>query len=147
MCSHETKTQAHGQQIKSPAMCKTGHEHAANENTHKPLDMTTWKHAANEKHKLRATQHKTEHECTQPIKTRTACNNTKHVVRRVCDQANLRLHTHTTRHNMERECPNPVTKPKVKTWVLGFEQHAPKRNKVRRRESTRLKHTRSRALT
>ncbi len=33
MCSH--KTQAHGQQNKSPAMCKTGHEHAANENTHK----------------------------------------------------------------------------------------------------------------
>ncbi len=36
MCSHKTKTQAHGQQNKSPAMCKTGHEHAANENTHKP---------------------------------------------------------------------------------------------------------------
>ncbi len=35
MCSHKTKTQAHGQQNKSPAMCKTGHEHAANENTHK----------------------------------------------------------------------------------------------------------------
>ncbi len=36
MCSHKTKTQAHGQQNKLPAMCKTGHEHAANENTHKP---------------------------------------------------------------------------------------------------------------
>ncbi len=35
-CSHKTKTQAHGQQTKSPAMCKTGHEHAANEKTHKP---------------------------------------------------------------------------------------------------------------
>ncbi len=35
MCSHKTKTQAHGQQNKSPAMCQTGHEHAANENTHK----------------------------------------------------------------------------------------------------------------
>ncbi len=33
MCSHKTKT--HGQQNNSPAMCKTGHEHAANENTHK----------------------------------------------------------------------------------------------------------------
>ncbi len=36
MCSHKTKTQAHGLQNKSLAMCKTGHEHAANENTHKP---------------------------------------------------------------------------------------------------------------
>ncbi len=36
MCSHKTKTQAHGQQNKSPAMFKTGHEHAANEKTHKP---------------------------------------------------------------------------------------------------------------
>ncbi len=34
--SHKTETQAHGQQTKSPAMCKTGHEHAANEKTHKP---------------------------------------------------------------------------------------------------------------
>ncbi len=33
MCSY--KTQAHGQQNKSPDKCKTGHEHAANENTHK----------------------------------------------------------------------------------------------------------------
>ncbi len=37
---------------KTPAMCKTGHEHAANENN-------------------------TQHECTQPIKTQIACNNTK----------------------------------------------------------------------
>ncbi len=35
MCSHKKKTQAHGQQYKSPAMCKTGHEHVVNENTHK----------------------------------------------------------------------------------------------------------------
>ncbi len=33
MCSHKTKT--HRQQNKSPAMCRTGHEHAANEITHK----------------------------------------------------------------------------------------------------------------
>ncbi len=31
-CSHKTKTQANN----SPAMCKTRHEHAANEKTHKP---------------------------------------------------------------------------------------------------------------
>ncbi len=36
MFSHKTKTQAHRQQNKSPAMCKTRHEHAANEKTHKP---------------------------------------------------------------------------------------------------------------
>ncbi len=36
-CAHtKTKTQANGQQNKLPAMCKTGHEHAANENNHKP---------------------------------------------------------------------------------------------------------------
>ncbi len=34
-CAHTKQKQAHGQQNKSPAMCKTGHEHAANENTHK----------------------------------------------------------------------------------------------------------------
>ncbi len=33
MCSHKTQT---SMQNKLPAMCKTGHEHAANENTHKP---------------------------------------------------------------------------------------------------------------
>ncbi len=44
MCSHKTKTQAHGQQNKSPAMCKTGHKHAANEKTHKPRSHKTWQH-------------------------------------------------------------------------------------------------------
>ncbi len=36
MCSHKTKTQARGQLNKSSAICKTGHEHVANENTYKP---------------------------------------------------------------------------------------------------------------
>ncbi len=35
-CSHKTETQAHGPANNSPAMCKTGHEHAANEKNHKP---------------------------------------------------------------------------------------------------------------
>ncbi len=51
MCSHKTKTQAHGQQNKSPAMCKTRHEHAANEKTHKTRVYTrhdNMKAAANE---------------------------------------------------------------------------------------------------
>ncbi len=33
--TQKTKTMTNLQN-KSPAMCKTGHEHAANENTHKP---------------------------------------------------------------------------------------------------------------
>ncbi len=41
-CAQTKQKQAHGQQNKSPAMCKIGHEHAANEI-----------------HKLCATQHKT----------------------------------------------------------------------------------------
>ncbi len=62
MCSHKTKTQAHGQQNKSPAMCKTGHEHAANENTHKPRVHTRHDNKSMQpmkKNVLRATQHKT----------------------------------------------------------------------------------------
>ncbi len=38
-------------------------------------------------------------------------------------------------------------KPNLKTWVPGSKHHAPTRNKVRRRESARLEHNRSRALT
>ncbi len=34
-CVHTKQKQAHGQQNKSPTMCKTGHEHTANKNTHK----------------------------------------------------------------------------------------------------------------
>ncbi len=60
-CSHETKTRAHGQQ--------TIHQPCAIQDTNTQLmrklithvstqDMTTWKHAANEIYKLRATQHK-----------------------------------------------------------------------------------------
>ncbi len=62
MCSHKTKTQAHGQQ--------TNHQPCAKQDTNTQLmrklishvftqDMTTGKHAANEKHKLRATVHNT----------------------------------------------------------------------------------------
>ncbi len=64
---------------------------------------------------------------TQPIKTWTACNNTKHVDRRARGRANSRLHAHTTRQNIEHECPNPDTKPKLMTWVLGSEHHTPTR--------------------
>ncbi len=58
---------------KSPAMCKTGHEHAANEKIHKPCVHTRHdkgKNAANEKHKLHATEHtRTEATCSRKTKT------------------------------------------------------------------------------
>ncbi len=95
-CSHKTKTQAHGQQ--------TIHQPCAKQDMNTQLmrklishvftqDMITWKHAANEIHKLHATQHKTYHECTQPIKTRTACNTTKHTRTEECAAERTRDHT------------------------------------------------------
>ncbi len=41
---------------KSPAMCKAGHEHAANEKTHKPR------------------VHTRQHESTQPMNIQAACH-------------------------------------------------------------------------
>jgi len=64
-------------------------------------------------------------------------HNKTHVDRRACGRANSRPHTHTKRQNVERECPNPDTKPKLKTWVPGSEHHAPTWNKARRRERER----------
>ncbi len=61
MCSHQTNTQAHGQQ-KYPAMCKTGHEHTANEN-------------ANENtHKQHVHTRHDNIESMQPMKTQAACH-------------------------------------------------------------------------
>ncbi len=98
-CAHtKQKTQAHGQQNKSPAMCRTGHKHAANEDTHKPRV-----HTKHDNMKARS-QCKTQAVChTAPDitwmhsadKTWTACNNTRQVDRRG--------HAPTTRENMERE--------------------------------------------
>ncbi len=123
-------------------MCKTGHEHAANEKTHKPRVHTrhdnmkarsqwntqaachtaqdiTWMHAADR-----------NMNCVQHNKT--------HVDRRACSRANSRPRTHTKRQSVERECLNPDTKPKLKTWMPGSEHHAPTRNKARRRENAGL---------
>ncbi len=133
MYSHKTKTQAHGQQNKSPAMCKTGHKHAANENTHKPRVHTrhenmkarsswktqatchtaqdiTWKHAADK-----------NTNCVQHHKT--------HVDRRIRSRTNSRLHTHTTRQNTERTEPRHETE--TQDSVPGSEHHAPTRNETR----------------
>ncbi len=132
-------------------MSKTRHEHAANENIHKPrvhtrhdnmkarsqwntqaachtAQVITWMHAADK-----------NTNCVQHHKT--------HMGRRARGRANSRPHTHTMRQNMEHECSNPDTKPKLKTWVPGYEHHAPTWNKARRRESAQLEHTRSRAFT
>ncbi len=107
----QKKIQAHGQQNKSPA-----------KDTNTQLmriwilfkqNMTTWKHAANEIHKLRATQHKTHgQESARPSKLETtrSHNKTEHGVR----------------------VSKPRHEPKLKIWVLGSEHHAPTRNKQMR---------------
>ncbi len=131
-------------------MCKTGHEHAANKKTHKPRVHTrhdNMKARSQWLYKLRATQHKIQHKCTQPIETRTACNTTKPTWTRVRGAERTRDRALTQWQKMERECPNPVTWPKLKTWVPGSKHHAPTWNKARRRESARHEHTRSHALT
>ncbi len=92
-------------------MCKTGHKHAANENTHKPHVHTrhdnmkarsqwntqaachtaqdiTWMHAANK-----------NTNCVQHHKT--------HLQRRARGRANSKPHTHTTRQNTKREVSQP----------------------------------------
>ncbi len=143
MCSHKTKTQVHGQQTNNQpcAGCKTHKPrvHTRHDNMkarsqwntqaacHTAQDIT-WMHAADK-----------NTNCVQHNKT--------HMDRRACGRANSRPHTHTKRQNVERECPNPDTKPKLKTWVPGSEHHAPTWNKARRWESTWLEHTRSRVLT
>ncbi len=133
-CSHKTETQAHGQQ--------TNHQPCAKQDMNTQLmrklishvftqDMTTWKHAANEY--TSCVPHSTRYnKCKQPIETCTACNTTKHTWTRVRGAERTRDRALTQWQKMERECPNPVTWPKLKTWVPGSKHHA---------------HTRSRALT
>ncbi len=57
-------------------------------------------------------------------KNTNCMHTTSHVDKRACGRANSRLHAHKTRQNMEHECPNPDTKPKLKTWVPGSEHHS-----------------------
>ncbi len=102
---------------KSPAMCKTGHNHAANEKTHKPRVHTRHDNMkARSPWKTQAACHTAQHITWMHAadKTRTACNTTKHT----WTEGYSRPHTHTTRQNTERECPNPDTKPKLKTRVF-----------------------------
>ncbi len=93
--------------------------HAANENTHK-LQVHT-RHDNMKAHR----QWKTQAAChtAQDItwmhaadKTRTACNHKTHVDRRACGRAKSRLHTHTTRQNTERKCPNRNRNSRHECW-------------------------------
>ncbi len=70
-------------------------------------DMTTWKHAANEYTSCVPQRHKTRWMHTADKNTNCVPQHKTHVNRRASGRANLRPRTHTTRQNMERECPNP----------------------------------------
>ncbi len=137
MCSHKIKTQA-GQQNKSSAMCKTGHEHAANENTYKPRVHT---------------RHENMKACSQ-WKTQAACHTAQDITWMHTANKNTNCVQHKTQHTWTEEYTAERTqdrtltqqdrtwstsvrtpKPKLKTWVPGSEHHAPTRNKARRRES------------
>ncbi len=92
------------------AMCKTGHEHTANKETHK-LSVHT-------KHD--------KHESMQPVKNtscvphRTRQNKRKQNEDNECTRreertarANSRPHAPTARPSLGYECPNPDTKPEL----------------------------------
>ncbi len=110
-CAHTKPKHKHMvSKTESQAMCKTGHEHAANKETHKPRVHT--------KHD--------KHESTQPVKN-TSCvpyktrqNKRKQNEDNECTRkeermarANSRPHAPTARPNLERECLNPDTKPEL----------------------------------
>ncbi len=108
-CAH-TKNTSTWPANKSPAMCKTGHEHAANEKTHKPRSHKTWQHESTQPMKYTScVPHSTRHNMTARTNTNCVQHNKTHVDRRACGRANSRPHTPTKRQNMERKCPNPDT--------------------------------------
>ncbi len=93
-CAHTRQKHKH--------MCKTGHEHAANENTYKPRV-----HRIHDNMKTHS-QWKTQAAChtAQDItwmhaadKNVNCMHTTWHVDRRAHGRANSRLHAHTTRQN------------------------------------------------
>ncbi len=77
------------------------------------LNVAEWWAFINKRHKLHATQHMTWHEDMTWMhaadKNTNCVQTTRHVDRRAHGRANSRPHVHTTRQNMERECPNPYT--------------------------------------
>ncbi len=120
-------------------MCRTGHEHASNDNTHKPHVHT---------------KHDNMKACSQ-WNTQAACHTAQYVTWMYAADKNTNcMQQHKTRgqesaqpSEYERQCLKPDTKLKLKTWVPGSEHHAPTRNKARRRESTWLERAGSRTLT
>ncbi len=147
---------AHSKQKHKHMASKTNHqpcakqEHTANENNHKPHVHT--RHG----HMKACSQWNTQAAChtAQDItwmhaadKNRNCEHTKRHVDRRTHGRANSSLHAHTMSQNMDHECPNPDTKPKLTTWVPGSEHQAPTWNKARRLESAWLEHTRSCTLT
>ncbi len=137
-CSHKTETQPMASK-QSPAMCKTGHEHAANEKTHKPRVHTrhdNMKARSQWIYTLRATQHKIQPKCTQPIEHPNCVQHNKPTWTRVRGaertENGARVSEPPSRdQNSRHECRDP-------------KHHAPTWNKARRWESARLEHTRSR---
>ncbi len=147
-CSHKTKTQAHGQQ--------TIHQPCAKQDTNTQLlrklishvstqDMTTWMHATNELHKLRATQHKITWMHAANKNTNYVQHNKTHVDRRARSRANSRPRTHTMTESRER-----VSEPRQETETQDMSAgiRTPRSNaKQGTQTSARLEHTQSRALT
>ncbi len=78
------------------AMCKTGHEHAANKETHKPRVRT--------KHD--------KHESMQPVKTQAACHTEQDKAR---ESKTKTTNTHWQRSELETTRSHSKTKPWA--WV------------------------------
>ncbi len=118
-CAHTKQKHKHmASKTKSPAMCKTEHEHAANEKTHKPRahtrhdNMKPMKNTScvphSTRHNMNAHRRKKHEQRATPLKhTWTEENALSELETAHSDE--------TMRQNMERECPNPNTKPKFKT--------------------------------
>ncbi len=124
-CSHKTETQAHGQQ--------TNHQPCAKQDMNTQLMRKL----------ISQCSHKTwQHESTQPIETRTACNTTKHTWTRVCGAERTRDRAHTMTENGAR-----VSEPRhvTETQDMSAGIQTPRSN-MKQGTQTR-EHTRSRALT
>ncbi len=106
-------------------MCKTRHEHAANEKTHKPRVHTrhdNMKHTVHEIHKLRATAQDITWMHAADRNTNCVQHNKTHVDRRACGRGNSRpphshndrkrsasVRTPTRNRNSRHECRDPNT--------------------------------------
>ncbi len=119
MCSHKTKTQAHGQRNKN-------HQPCVKQDTNTELMRILIFVCVHTKHDhmIARSQWKTQTAChtAQDItwmhtadKNTNCVHTTRHVDRRAHGRVNSRPHTHTTRQNTKRECPSPVV---METLIL-----------------------------